>query len=285
MNRPWMPLYVADYLADTGHLSTAEHGAYMLLIMHYWQNGSLPEEERRIARIARMSQEEWADSRDTLADLFDEGWKHKRIEAEMARAEDVSSKRKAAAEQRHSKRNSNAPANAEQLHAQSQSQSHTEKVDATASTSPEPDKSAPVAVIGLPTVSEGDYPVFEADIAEWFAAFPAVDVMQQLAAARSWLMANPKRRKTKRGMRRFIVSWLDRRQNSGVAPIPRATAPPGKLTPKDAYNEIARERGWPTDEPEILPSSDQNAHRLRRGDLGHEGTVVDLRRGSDWRVG
>ena len=53
-NRAWMPLHIDDYLADTGHLTGAEHGAYLLLIMHYWQNGSLPGSERLIARVARM---------------------------------------------------------------------------------------------------------------------------------------------------------------------------------------------------------------------------------------
>lgn len=84
MSHPWMPFYVADYLADTGHLSTLEHGAYLLLIMHYWQNGALPEDERKLARICRLPPEEWEAARETLAGLFGEGWRHKRIEAELA---------------------------------------------------------------------------------------------------------------------------------------------------------------------------------------------------------
>lgn len=39
--RPWMAFYVADYLADTLHLSATEHGAYLLLISHYWVHGGL----------------------------------------------------------------------------------------------------------------------------------------------------------------------------------------------------------------------------------------------------
>ena len=93
---PWMPLYIADYLADTGHLSTVEHGAYMLLIMHYWQHEGLPDDERRLARIARLSPDEWQDVRDSLADLFDDGWKHGRIDRELQRTtEKIGAKSKA----------------------------------------------------------------------------------------------------------------------------------------------------------------------------------------------
>jgi uncharacterized protein YdaU (DUF1376 family) len=83
----WMPLYVADYLADTGHLSAAEHGAYMLLIMHYWRQRELPSDDRALARIARMSEQEWDGSRGVLAELFDPNWKHGRVESELAKAD------------------------------------------------------------------------------------------------------------------------------------------------------------------------------------------------------
>lgn len=100
MNRPWMPLYVADYLSDTAHLSAAESGAYLHLIMHYWQKGSLPDDDRLLARIARMSPEQWAEARGLIADFFDEGWTHSRIEAEIAKAQEISDKRADAARQR-----------------------------------------------------------------------------------------------------------------------------------------------------------------------------------------
>lgn len=101
MTAPYMPLFVADYLADTAHLSAAEHGAYLLLVMNYWQRGKpLPADDRKLARIARMSDAEWQDSRDTIAEFFHEEdgfWSHKRIEAEIAVAEEKTSKAKKAA--------------------------------------------------------------------------------------------------------------------------------------------------------------------------------------------
>jgi uncharacterized protein YdaU (DUF1376 family) len=82
-----MPLYVADYLADTGHLSAAEHGAYLMLIMHYWRQGSLPVEDRTLQRISRMTGREWEKSRATIAAFFDADWRHGRIENELAKCQ------------------------------------------------------------------------------------------------------------------------------------------------------------------------------------------------------
>jgi uncharacterized protein YdaU (DUF1376 family) len=96
-----MPLHIADYLADTGHLTATEHGAYMLLIMHYWQNGHLPENEKLIARVGRMTPDQWEESRDVLAMLFGPKWTHKRIDAELSKADDIIEKRRAAAEARY----------------------------------------------------------------------------------------------------------------------------------------------------------------------------------------
>ncbi len=113
----WMPLYIAEYLADTGHLSAAEHGAYLLLIMHYWQHEGLPAEEPKLARIARMTSREWASSRDTIAAFFTPEWRHGRIDDELATAAKTMSKRSAAGKAGASARYSNRMANAKQTDA------------------------------------------------------------------------------------------------------------------------------------------------------------------------
>jgi hypothetical protein len=70
-----MPLYVADYLADTAHLNAAQSGAYLHLIMHYWQAGGLPQNDDALARIARMTPAEWKNSKEIILGLFEpNGW-------------------------------------------------------------------------------------------------------------------------------------------------------------------------------------------------------------------
>jgi uncharacterized protein YdaU (DUF1376 family) len=93
MNRPWMPLYVGDYLGDTGHLTTTQHGAYLLLMMHYWRKGELPGDDRQLCKIAKLPLKTWNEYRAALQDFFHDGWKHKRIDAELERMMRVSAKR------------------------------------------------------------------------------------------------------------------------------------------------------------------------------------------------
>ena len=102
--RPWMPLYVADYLADTAHLSTTEHGAYMLMLMAYWTKGGLPDDEDAIRRITRMTPRQWARSRDLLRSLFLTEWRHARCDKELAQVAEKSSVNSANARRSHAVR-------------------------------------------------------------------------------------------------------------------------------------------------------------------------------------
>lgn len=291
-DRAWMPLYIADYLADTGHLNAAEHGAYLMLIMHYWQKGSLPSDERLLARIGRMTPDQWAESRDVLAMLFGPDWTHKRIDAERVKADGIIAKRKAAAEARYA----NSKQGADAVHVQRKStytrvppvtDNLSDGADAPSS-SPEPAKAAPVAsspvVSELPCTSGEIFGVTEADVAEWSAAFPAVDVPQQIAAMRAWLNANPTKRKTKRGARKFIVSWLDRRQNAGgTGASPRATAPPGRrMNAVEAYLSLKSEQRH---EPAGRTIDHRDDERVFPDEPGLQALVGDLGAAMRWPDG
>jgi uncharacterized protein YdaU (DUF1376 family) len=93
---PYMPLYVADYLADTAHLTALENGAYLLLIMNYWQRGkALPSEPSQLARICRMSEKQFAKIIPQLENFFEvvgNTLVHHRVECELAKVRDKSAK-------------------------------------------------------------------------------------------------------------------------------------------------------------------------------------------------
>jgi len=88
-----MPLYVGDYLGDTGHPTTAQHGAYLLLMMHYWRKGELPDDDRQLSKITKLPLRSWGEYRPILQDFFHSGWRHKRIDAELERMVRLSEKR------------------------------------------------------------------------------------------------------------------------------------------------------------------------------------------------
>lgn len=92
--RKWMPLYVSEYIGDTAHLTTEQHGAYLLLIMHYWMHGSLPQDTAALARICKLSRTRFESNCSAIAPLFKLGpWRHKRVEEELEKAKNVSERR------------------------------------------------------------------------------------------------------------------------------------------------------------------------------------------------
>lgn len=68
---PAMMLWTDAYLGDTSHLTTLEHGAYLLILMAMWRaGGALPNEELRLARTARLGLDKWRRVAPTIMGLL-----------------------------------------------------------------------------------------------------------------------------------------------------------------------------------------------------------------------
>jgi hypothetical protein len=55
--------------------------------MHYWQHDALPSDDARLAAIAGLSVAQWRRIREPVQAKFSDGWRHKRIEAEIAKVD------------------------------------------------------------------------------------------------------------------------------------------------------------------------------------------------------
>lgn len=82
------------------------------------------------------------------------------------------------------------------------------------SDSSEPPASEP-AVEHIPLNDNSEFPITETLFAEFERTYPAVDVRQELREMRAWSIANPAKRKTKRGVLKFVNGWLAKEQDRG----------------------------------------------------------------------
>ena len=92
-------------------------------------------------------------------------------------------------------------------------------------------------VIELPLNDGSTCGVTREEIDGYAKLYPAVDVEQELRNMLGWCMANPAKRKTRSGIRRFIVGWLAREQNRG------GTAVSVRLPPGNPFIQMAAEAG------------------------------------------
>jgi len=200
---PFMPLYVADYLSDAAHLSTLEHGAYLMLIMTYWQRGeALPDDDRKLARICRCEPRTWNRLRLVISEFFevsDGKWLHRRVERELCNVRAKSLKKRegglARAKQMHSNRSARAQ------------QSDTD-------TDTDTEVKAYAFTAGAVRLTKKDY-------ADWRARFHAIpDFDAELVAMADWLRAKPADKQAK--WFGTGSSWLNKRHQEGLATRQRA---------------------------------------------------------------
>lgn len=83
-------MYTGDYLRDTMHLTTRQHGAYTLLLMHYYgAMKPLPASQETLRTIARLSDKDWKVDGPVVMAFFNlepDGWHQKRADKEIAKA-------------------------------------------------------------------------------------------------------------------------------------------------------------------------------------------------------
>jgi len=85
-------VWTDDFLADTTGLDKAEIGSYLLLLLAAWRTktGTLPDDDKMLARMARCSPHEWKRMRPAMLQFFEirnQEWTQDRLLSERAEAE------------------------------------------------------------------------------------------------------------------------------------------------------------------------------------------------------
>lgn len=83
--------YVGDYLKDTSRLSILEHGAYAVMLLHYYaEEAPLPLDRAELYRMARAMMPDECKAVDKVLHLFfvkeADGWHNKRADSELETA-------------------------------------------------------------------------------------------------------------------------------------------------------------------------------------------------------
>lgn len=204
---PYIPFNIADFLADdnVALMNTEEVGAYILLLCRAWQQdppGTLPDNDDYLAAWSKCSVLGWSQLKPMVMKPFEfkeDRWHMNRMIKDHAQISGTIQKRKEAAQ-----KGAKARWSQESMRSQCDGNAKREKVK---------DKSKTKEPIGWS--DEGGWSGVEARIEAWTDAYPGVDVDQELKAMNQWLIANPSKRKTQKGLPRFITAWLKRQTEKG----------------------------------------------------------------------
>jgi uncharacterized protein YdaU (DUF1376 family) len=146
----WFPLYTKEWAASVGHMSAAQRGIYISLLVFQWDNGSVPDCMEQCARIAgamQMQEGDWLIIRDKFKRTDEDGrLRNAKLESvrstQVEKAEAVSNNAKRAAAARYKRPEpcartahamptqcaSNARALPTQCHSESESESESKRI-------------------------------------------------------------------------------------------------------------------------------------------------------------
>lgn len=241
MSFAYLRLYTGDYIRDTQHLSMSEHGAYLKLLIYCWdQKGPAPLDERRLLGICNArSGDEIEAMRRVLSEFFirmDDGWYNRRMQIEIEKASNISTKRSRAGQQGYKARAKRLPArqaNAKQMPSICQTNASILSTSISTNINPK-DQDATAVAVADPWTYGIDLLTRESGLAQATARsyigalckqWPEATVLDALMAAsgkadpkayaRKWLDDKPRKGQRKRSAAEELIEELEReRQQS-----------------------------------------------------------------------
>ncbi len=243
---PYFPLYLKDWLMDTRGFSHEDKGVLIDLLVVAWERGGLPLEAEKVRALAGCSATAWKRAWPTVQAHWiarDGLLIYPKLEAARANLKQRSDAGRVGALKRWS-----ADATAMRSHSDGNAASHDNRNAITDNRLQEPPNPLSLAsarspesrddeptVLRFPTVGpQRSWALSASQLETWRGLFPTSDVEAECRAALAWLLANPTRQKTARGMASFLVSWLgrsnDRRPAASSGAVPFRPSPPDNPT-------------------------------------------------------
>jgi len=240
---PFFPLYLKDWVMDTKGFTHEDKGVLLDLLCVAWERGGVPLDPAVLRRLTGCTKSAWARS----WPMVQQHWVERdgvliypKLEASRDNLERRSKAGQAGAAARWTASESQCDRNA----IASESHGHrnaitdnrlqipdnrpqTTSLAVARSSAPSPtpgDEDDTPTTLRFPTVGlQRSWGLTDAQVAAWQGLFPHLDVLGECRAALAWLLANPSRHKTARGMPAFLVAWFgrsnDRRGSANGAAI------------------------------------------------------------------
>lgn len=108
-----------------------------------------------------------------------------------------------------------------------------------------------------------EWSLTQTHIAEWSVLYPTIDVPGECSRALAWIRADLQRRKTAKGMPRFLVDWFNRTVARGGSARPAFAAPDGGRSRTGASERLTPAKAaWREDCTHQPPCSTSTQHAL-----------------------